>query len=445
MRRKERPAMTFFRDHKCLSFVVSFVVVLTLLTWLVPYATAYLYDPADENQHQCVAKGQRTDPMNIPRPGYVGKVLKIRLTDDGEFVDRCELSDVLFELNWDWNNPEFARSQPRPPVIPGAPKYLPKFVVLYIHGWKHTASNDDKDFGHFSELISELAQNNKNKKQVLGVYVGWNASSKVPPFNWPPFNNLTFWSKETIADRIAQSTVITRILSSINSIMSELKHPAANQFVVVGHSFGARMLFSATAQSLIYDTEKAHPGYDHGNYRSIRGIANAVILLNSAFEAARYSSLNAITRTQENFSEDQLPLLLSISSKADWATKEAFPVGQWLGFYRSERELTTLGNYKNYQTHSLQPKDADGCDSASNNLSEHFFSDGLCLIREKPSKSDQISQPSRNPFLIARASASVINGHNDIWEPHFKTWLFDYIRELGQQRRPRLLDGDLGG
>jgi hypothetical protein len=333
---KEGPVIAYFRDHKCLNLIV----VLALLTWFVPYALAYLDDSADKHQNRCYPQAGRADPLSIARPGYVGKVLKIRLTDDGEFIDRCELTDVLFELNWDWHNPAYLEEL-RPPNKPGATP-LPKFVVLYVHGWKHTASDNDPDLEHFTALISQLAK--ENKKQVLGVYVGWNATSKLPPFNWPPFNNLTFWSKETIADRIAQSSVVTRILSSINSIMSELEDPAANQFVVVGHSFGARMLFSATAQSLIYETENAHPGYPGGTYKMIRGIANAVILLNPAFEADRYTSLNAIRRTEENFSEDQLPLLLSVSSKADWATKTAFPLGQWLGSYRSETELTTLGN-----------------------------------------------------------------------------------------------------
>jgi hypothetical protein len=257
--------MRFFRDHKCLSFIVSFVVVVTLLIWLVPYVTARIDDPADENQNQCIPQGQRTNPSSITRPGYVGKVLKIRLTDDGEFIDRCEFSDVLYELNWDWQNPQYL-ANPRPPINPSA-KSLPKFVLLYSHGWKHTASDDDDDFQSFTALVRQLADANESKKQVLGVYIGWNAASKVPPLNWFPFNNLTFWSKETIADRIAQSAVITRIVSAINSIMSELEDPAANQFVAIGHSFGARMLFSATAQSLIYDTERAHPGYPTGSYK----------------------------------------------------------------------------------------------------------------------------------------------------------------------------------
>ena len=233
---------------------------------------------ADQHQNQCVAQG-RPDPSTITRPRYVGKVLKIRLTDDGEFVDRCELTDVLFELNWDWQNPAYPAKW-RPPNYPDA-RPLPKFAVLYIHGWKHTASNDDDDFKSFTTLISQLAQANQSKKQVLGVYVGWNAASKLPPFDLFPFNNLTFGLKRQLRTEIARSTVITRILSSINSILSELEDRNANQFISIGHSFGARMLFSATAQALIYDTENSHPGYPNGTYKNIRGIANAVYSSNS--------------------------------------------------------------------------------------------------------------------------------------------------------------------
>jgi hypothetical protein len=235
--------MGFLRRHRLLSGIV----VLILLTWLVPYATDYLDDPPGP-QNAC-SKDRAERPRRICRPAHVGKVLKIRLTDAGEFVDRCEMSDVLYELNWD--TPGEVRPKP---CLPEAP-HLPKFLVLYIHGWKHSASDDDRDVKKFTGLIRRLADANQGKKQVLGVYVGWNAKSKVPLFNWFPLDTLTFWSKQRIADRIAQSAITTKIISSIGSVMSE-GDSAANQFITIGHSFGARMLFSATNQSLIYDTEK---------------------------------------------------------------------------------------------------------------------------------------------------------------------------------------------
>jgi hypothetical protein len=425
--------MRFLRRH----WLLSVIVVSVVLTYLVPYATDRLEERADPRQNECRDEGRSDNPKRIPRPSHPGGILKVRLTDDGAFVDRCELSDVLYELNW--NTPGV-----RPPSKPGATS-LPKFVVLYIHGWKHRGEDDDYD--NFAGLIRRLANDSSNadKKQVLGVYVDWNATSKVPPFNWFPFDNLTFWWKQRIADRIAQSGVTTKIISTISSVMSkgdsEGRHdPALNQFITVGHSFGARILFSATNQALIYDTEKNHPASHGGSFRPISGIANMVILLNPAFEAARYTALDSFIRTQEHFNNDQLPLLLSVSSEDDWATQSFFPLGQWLDHFRSRPEITTLGNYREYQTHSLVREHSRACGSWTwNRLSERFVANKLCLVRDRVRYNDGIVQ-RRNPFLIARTDKSIISGHTDIWNPRFLDWLLAYVNELGNQPRPRLLD-----
>jgi hypothetical protein len=39
------------------------------------------------------------------------------------------------------------------------------------------------------------------------------------------------------------------------------------------------MLYSATAQTLIWQVERAHPGYTGGTYNPVAGLADAVILL----------------------------------------------------------------------------------------------------------------------------------------------------------------------
>jgi hypothetical protein len=425
-------AMRLLRRQKLLSGILALI----LLIWLVPFAADYLEDPADPLQHRCGKAGRRDDPLMIARPGHLGKVLKIRLTDDGQFVDRCELTDVLYELNWDSHRD--SRPTPRPDA-----KSLPKFVVFYVHGWKHSASNDDPDLISFKQLVGQLANANTGKKQVLGVYLSWNAKSKVPPFNWFPFDNLTFWSKQRIADRIAQSGVTTKIVSAIGSVMST-GDTAANQFITIGHSFGARILFSATNQSFIYDTQMAHPGYNGGVYKRIKGIANAVILLNPAFEAARYTALAATTRADEHFAEDQLPLLLSISSTGDWATKITFPLSQLLSFFRSAPEITTLGNYTEHQTHSLSAAASSACGSpSSNDLSEKFIMKGLCLVRDDPPRNREHIRHPRNPFLVAQTTSEIVKDHNDIWNSTFSGWLFAYVNELGNQHRPRLLDKGL--
>ena len=134
--------------------------------------------------------------------------------------------------------------------------------------------------------------------------------------------------------------------------------------IAIGHSFGARILFSATAQSLVYETESAHPGFPGGEYKMVEGSADAVILLNPAFEASRYTAIDDFIRKDEHFKASQPPLLITVSTDNDWATKRAFPIGQWLGLARSERELTTLGNYQPFFTHALAPI-ADGNTTSS--------------------------------------------------------------------------------
>ncbi len=117
-------------------------------------------------QNKCTGAGDK-DPSNWRRPTS-GEVKNIALTNQGEFVDRCQLTDVLDELIWD---------RPTPPPLTIKPDAVskPKLVVLFVHGWMHNGSKEDPNYKRFTELIKKLAAD--QTKQVLGVYVTWNAST----------------------------------------------------------------------------------------------------------------------------------------------------------------------------------------------------------------------------------------------------------------------------
>jgi len=213
----------------------------------IPYLIDALDSPRDPHQNECVSPAGTAKPNQTPRP-TPGVVKDIRLTNAGAFVNRCEYSDVLYELNWDRE----IRHPSDPPVKPDAKK-LPKLVVLYIHGWKHSADHDDPDHEEFVKFIGELAKRHDGKKQLVGVYVGWNASWHLASFKvLDLLQNVTFWSKKTIADRIAESAVVTKIISAIGA-MKNREH--GDQFIAIGHSFGARILFAATGQIDLRDRE----------------------------------------------------------------------------------------------------------------------------------------------------------------------------------------------
>lgn len=392
-------------------------VSLIAVVWIVYPALRDLLNPhADGNQSHCVNAGTGVeDPALISRPS--GGVKIIALNDYGEFVNRCQLTDVLFDLNWDLSKEV---NDLRPPVRSDARK-LPKLVVLYVHGWKHNAETDDDDLKSFEQLIDGLKARQTDKKNVLGIYIGWNAK-----LGWGPVDNLTFWEKSSVADRIAQSGVVTKIVSAIGSVLKR-DTEKADQFIAIGHSFGARIIYSATAQNLIYETEQAHPGHNLGIYKQISSSANAVILLNPAFEAARYEAIADISREYERFNISQNPLLVSISSENDWATNVAFPVGAWLGLERDVKERTTIGNFNAFITHRLKPIENNSCvREAESSISDLYASGELCLKRND----EQDAYKNHNPFIIAKADKAIIAGHGDIWNPKFSKWLFEFIDAL---------------
>ena len=414
---------------------------LTLFVGFVGFLLAPLYFnrgelPPGRPQNKCTKHltDPINDPRNIPRPDDSIKI--IRLTNSGEFADRCDFTNALYELNWDRSRPEGSFGAK---VKPGA-QHLPKLVILYIHGWKHNANEDDSDRKEFEQLVKALRAKQQDNKRVVGIYIGWNAEADL----WGWLENITFWVKENNADRIAQSSSVTEIISAVEATI-RADPEQRDKFIAIGHSFGARILFSAAAQPLVSAVEEAHAGYPGGKYKIVRGIADAIILLNPAFQSSKYSAINGLIRNEERFSEKQPPLMVAISSDGDWATKAAFPIGQWLGLARSKRELHTLGNYDPFITHSLKPNDQEHCISTTEHgLTESFAAADLCLRRLEQTVSDDIDKDTtivqpHNPFIVARTTTDVIKDHNDIWNDTFRRWLIELIAAL-ENHHPNALD-----
>jgi len=302
----------------------------------------------------------------------------------------------------------------------------PSLWCCYIHGWKHNADEHDEDREYFQKLIEQLRCRHSDH-YVVGIYVGWNADSGMGDI----LDNLGFWVKKNNADRIAQSSVVTMIVSSIGAITrADPSH--SDEFIAIGHSFGARMLYAATAQSLVTAARQAHPGYPGGTYKIIQPLTDGVILLNPAFEASRYSSIDGFTRNDEHFRRTQPPLIVTVSSEADWATKIAFPVGQWLGSARSPRERATLGNYSPFRTHTLTRTAEAECKAANGGFTEQLYLAGLCLQRVRRRISEDRTPPPPvqpyKPFVVAQTTSDIISrSQPDIWNPDFQNWLFELI------------------
>ena len=170
--------------------------------------------------------------------------------------------------------------------------------------------------------------------------------------------------------------------------------------VIVGHSFGGMIVYSALAQSLI---EAASTTAAKVTSR----FADLVLLVNPAFEAARYLPIYDLVRerTRRKIGTDQPPVFVCATAQNDWATGLAFPIGNalsyltesWRGVQERQAMVNTIGHLPWLKTHDLA---GGGADSS------------FALTAVGP-------EGSRNPYWVVQAAPPVINGHNDIFLPPF--------------------------
>lgn len=386
--------------------VVLAIVALGMVRyWLLPALWRPITEPG-EYQDECPEGGsQLTKYTHSPS----GAVRVIRLTDDGEFANRCDLTDVLYEIR-NYKGPEL--------------------IVWYIHGWKHNANPDDSDFKQFTALVKELDEqqhhlNEDDRRHVVGIFIGWDGA--VGP---ALLRNLTFWNRKRAADRISQSAVVTKIIAAAKYARRQVDADvtARDVTLMIGHSFGARILYTATSQVLIDEVQRNHPGFKQGSYGLMEGPADLILLLNPAFEASLFTAMHTIRRPNKNWwervSPQQQPLVVAISSENDMATSWAFPLGQRLAFATRERQRLTLGNYMPFVTHTLKGLTIVDDQVVDNDYwYDRFDAAGLQLLRTAE------RQPG-NPFIVARTTPEIVDGHNGIWGNALREWLIAFLGEL---------------
>jgi hypothetical protein len=391
-----------------MAIIIVVVLVIALLGiawfWILPWLWQPDTEP-DLRQDECRPGGSELSKEYEASESGVVRV--IRLTDDGEFVDRCELTDAIYEI----------RNCQKPELI-----------VWYIHGWKHNADKEDSDRKNFESLIKELAKKQSEeggRRRVVGIYIGWDGA--VGP---ALLRNLSFWNRKGAADRISQSAVLSKIFAATKYArrQQEKEITAKDLTIMIGHSFGARILYTATSQVLIEEVQRRHPGRAESSYGVIEGPADLILLLNPALQAAVFTAMHSVRRRDshwwESIDAQQQALLLAISSENDWATGKAFPLGQWLAFARRDRQRQTLGNYREYITHSLQAlQSTDRSAAISKFWYDHFEANCLLLRRTA------MSHPG-NPFMVARTTPDIIDGHNGIWGESLRNWMIEFMLEL---------------
>jgi hypothetical protein len=355
-------------------------------------------------------------------------------------------------------------------------------IVVFVHGWESNARYDDPNVQMFRRVLSDLGSNIAPRK-IFGVYVGWRGLTFKS--NWlPPLGNLfSFYNRKNVAERIGHQGAATQVFTELEMMQDDFNlrtNVPPTELVIIGHSFGGQLVFSAVSQVL---TERLLLATRRKNTEPIRSLGNLVILLNPAFESSLYNNLISLATSPDiTYPTNQAPVLAVFTSKSDWATGIAFPAGRalstwaedtrpskgtnevWLfnvckGETPAERRaiLETLGHDSDYITYDLNYTNYGPSSSASpipgplaaksqslqlalgtNNLANsastmvpYVFADSIggvnyaCILQ--PRTNAPYAFKAGNPFLDVAVDKRIMNGHSDISNPVILNFLRDFI------------------
>jgi hypothetical protein len=204
-------------------------------------------------------------------------------------------------------------------------------LSVFIHGWQHNASEGDSNVAGYESLISQIASLERARagddaRRIVGVYVGWRGKTArlrlLAPF--------TFYSRLGGAKRVAGTAITETIL---RLLLTGRDNPDSTT-VVMGHSFGGLILESALAQVFVGAVSAAIAR----DLTEFPFPADLVLLVNPASQAMEAKQLvDIFQRYHIKFVRDdaagrtyEVPLVVSMTSTADLATRVMFPIGMRL-------------------------------------------------------------------------------------------------------------------
>ena len=222
-------------------------------------------------------------------------------TVDGTYDNRMSFAVIEFDddgTHWDRNQLSAVREEIR--LISDAQKERIEngkqitsegiFLVIFVHGWRHNASEGSSNLTQFRWLAREFANSleicNKgisdgeetcdSRPHVLAVYLAWPGDSlgltKESTRGSPAGELLktlqlaTFWGRKSAALRVAGTPATETLLTLFGEIdradrirfrtrndndQQQSKRTYRSRTLVIGHSFGARVVEHAFAQAFI--------------------------------------------------------------------------------------------------------------------------------------------------------------------------------------------------
>jgi hypothetical protein len=285
-------------------------------------------------------------------------------------------------------------------------------LVAFVHGWQHDARSDDENLSAFRALLAETVNYERTRastgvapRPVLGVFVGWRGLSDFGLGD--VVADATFWGRQAAGQRVAVGSV-RELFGRLRHYRNRRRNGGGNPLlVIVGHSFGGMIVYSALAQSLI-EAASAPTG------RMVSQFADLVLLANPAIEGARYIPIYDLV-TGAAFkarTTTQLPVFICAQADNDQPVGLVFPLGNAghaideaaIGDLEKECVTHALGFVPSFRTHALAGATGD-----------------------KPFVLTPPGAAQANPFWVVGAAKEVIDGHGGIWKPTFLLFIASIV------------------
>jgi hypothetical protein len=305
-------------------------------------------------------------------------------------------------------------------------------ILVFVHGWKHNATGHDDNLLSIRALLADTAakeaQPGGTGRPVLGVFVSWRGLSRSGNWIW---TQSSFWDRQDAAQRVALGStreLLGRLKAFRNGAPGDKPHAT---LVIIGHSFGGLIVYAAIAQSLI----EAAATQGH----VVPSFGDLVVLVNPAFAAVSYLPIHEIVTSRE-FDPNQLPVCISVTALNDMATKLLYPLGSrpkllseaWRGPQEREALINTMGHIPWMRTHELtiaspSPMPQAPAASPAGRARDHSTAVDLTSATTPRTLGGVMVTPvpgrRPNPFWVASATKSIINGHNGIFTEPFENFI----------------------
>lgn len=194
----------------------------------------------------------------------------------------------------------------------------PMKTIVFIHGWRNDASPHNEESGNLASFKTALENLAKScEMPVYGVYVAWRGGSYPSPDNV----FIDVWDRDAAAKRVGGPTM----LASLRALTSMAHRNPTNRVIMVGHSFGGKILTQVASQHLSGEIGRA---IGSGNPK-ITPLADTVVVVNSATNGPEMRQVQELMKDHQiSYKQNgrELPLFITIASNSDFWVRRALPV-----------------------------------------------------------------------------------------------------------------------